>query len=245
MTTMTELLEYRRRYFSGRGRDTRIAPGVTPAVTRHFSRAIDGLGLEPGARVLELGCGLGRFTELLLQRGFDVTALDLSDELIARLRADLPGAARLTAIAGRAEDLTQLVSGRFDAVVGFFFLHHLPRLEPVLTAARDVLVDGGRLAFCEPNGWNPLVYLQVTLTPGMSWTGEPSIPKMRPAVVFPILRGLGFDDVRTQLYGALPPAISNTSLGGRLERGIEAIAPLRPFSAYRTFSARRSRTSRV
>jgi SAM-dependent methyltransferase len=238
MTASSDGVDYHRHYFSGKGRASRIALGLTPTVRRHYARTIGPLGLGPGARVLELGCGLGRFTELLLADGFDVTALDLSADLVASLQSALGGAGRLTTVAGRAEDLATLVSAGFDAVVGFFFLHHLPVLEPGLAAARSVLAPGGQIAFCEPNAYNPLIYVQVTFTPGMRWRGEPSIPKMRPSLVFPILAGLGLVDLRTDLYGALPPFMSNKPVGARVERAVEAIAPLRPLSAYRILAGR-------
>lgn len=238
MTTATDPLKYPRHYFSGNGRHARISLGATRCVRRHYARTIEPLGLRKGARVLELGCGLGRFTELLLKDGYDVTALDLVGDLVERLRGALAGTGRLTLVTGRAEEATALVSGPFDAVVGFFFLHHLPRLEPTLDGARAVLADGGQVAFCEPNAYNPLVYLQVTFTPGMTWRGEPSVPKMRPSVVFPMLSRLGFLDLRTDLYGALPPVISNTPLGGRAEHAVERIPLLRPLSAYRIFAGR-------
>ncbi len=237
MKASTDELEYQRRYFSHDGRTRRISLGETPCVLRHFSRTMDPLELRPGARVLELGCGMGRFTALLLERGFEVTALDLSEFLVDRLRSEFAGVDRLKTIAGRAEDVAGLVPDRFDAVVGFFFLHHLAALDDTFAAARSVLAPGGRLAFCEPNAFNPLVYLQVTFTPTMSWKGEVSVPKMRPSVVFPALARLGFANLRTDLYGALPPAIANTRPGGMAERAIEWVRPLRPFSAYRIFSA--------
>lgn len=232
----SEGLEYQRGYFASAGRTRRIALGVTPCVQRHFARTIDPLGLRPGARVLELGCGMGRFTQLLVDRGFEVTALDLSPYLVERLRDELPDA-RLTVVAGRAEDVAGLAPGPFDAVVGFFFLHHLSRPDETFAAARSVLAGGGRIAFCEPNAFNPLVYLQVTLTPSMSWRGEPGIPRMRPAVVFPALDRRGFTGMRTDVYGALPPVIANTAPGGLAERAIEWIRPLRPLGAYRIFAA--------
>ncbi len=237
MKATSEKLEYQRGYFAHGGRTRRISLGETPCVGRHFSRTIDPLGLAPGARVLELGCGMGRFTALLLDRGFEVTALDLSEYLVDRLRSEFAGTDRLTAIAGRSEDVARAVSTKFDAVVGFFFLHHLSALDDTFAAARAVLAPGGRAAFCEPNAFNPLVYLQVTFTPSMSWKGEPSIPKMRPSVVFPALERQGFRNMRTDLYGALPPVVANTGVGRMAERAIEWVAPLRPFSAYRVFSA--------
>jgi SAM-dependent methyltransferase len=237
MKASTDDLEYQRRYFSHDGRTRRISLGETRCVRRHFSRTIDPLDLRPGARVLELGCGMGRFTALLLDRGFEVTALDLSQFLVDRLRSEFAGVGRLTTIAGRSEEVAGLVTARFDAVVGFFFLHHLAGFDETFAAARSVLLPGGRLAFCEPNAFNPLVYLQVTFTPTMSWKGEPSVPKMRPSVVFPALTRHGFRRLRTDVYGALPPAIANTGSGAMAERAIESVRALRPFSAYRIFSA--------
>ncbi|MET8979885.1 class I SAM-dependent methyltransferase [Streptomyces sp. NPDC004539] len=39
-----------------------------------------------GARILELGCGVGRMTHPLLERGFRVTAVDESAEMLERVR---------------------------------------------------------------------------------------------------------------------------------------------------------------
>ncbi|QNP73309.1 methyltransferase domain-containing protein [Streptomyces roseirectus] len=39
-----------------------------------------------GARILELGCGVGRMTHPLLERGFQVTAVDESAEMLERVR---------------------------------------------------------------------------------------------------------------------------------------------------------------
>ncbi|MCD1259951.1 class I SAM-dependent methyltransferase [Paenibacillus athensensis] len=49
--------------------------------------------LPAGARVLEVGCGTGRTACLLAQRGFQVTALDIRPEMIAkgRIRAQAAG----------------------------------------------------------------------------------------------------------------------------------------------------------
>jgi SAM-dependent methyltransferase len=232
-------IEYHRRYFLGQGRTTRIALGLTPTVRRHVAQTIDSLGLAPGARVLELGCGLGRFTEALLDRGFHVTALDLSDYLIDLLRKNFKDSPRLDAVVGRAEDVAVIAPGPYDAVVGFFFLHHIPDLEPAFRAMSRVLAPGGWLAFCEPNAFNPLFYVQMTITPGMSWKGEPSVSKMRPGFVFPILKTLGFADMATSLYGVFPPRVSNTSIGGFIERGLERLPLPSPTSPYRILRARR------
>jgi SAM-dependent methyltransferase len=234
-------LDYQRRYFDGHARERRIGLGDTRCVRRHFDRTIAPLGLRPGARVVELGCGMGRFTRLLLESGFDVTALDLSPYLIDRMRQKFAGVDRLRPIVGRSDEVQTLTGGPFDAVLGFFFLHHLTEFDGTFAAARAVLASGGRVAFCEPNAFNPLVYVQVTVTPRMSWKGEPSIPQMRPSVIFPSLRRSGFTNLATDLYGALPPVVSNTAPGAALERALEWLPPLRPLSAYRIFRGSVSR----
>ncbi|WP_307172855.1 bifunctional 2-polyprenyl-6-hydroxyphenol methylase/3-demethylubiquinol 3-O-methyltransferase UbiG [Streptomyces sp. B3I7] len=42
--------------------------------------------VPPGVRILELGCGVGRMTHPLLQRGFRVTAVDESADMLERVR---------------------------------------------------------------------------------------------------------------------------------------------------------------
>lgn len=85
--------------------------------------------VPPGARVLELGSGVGRVTHALLQRGFDVTAVDESAEMLERVRG-------ARTICGPIEDLD--VGETFDVVLLASFLVH----------AGDVEVRRGMLRTC-------------------------------------------------------------------------------------------------
>ncbi|MFI8087643.1 class I SAM-dependent methyltransferase [Streptomyces sp. NPDC086080] len=82
-----------------------------------------------GARVLELGSGVGRMTHALLERGFDVTAVDESAEMLERVRG-------ARTIRSRIEDLD--VGETFDVVLLASFLVH----------AGDVEVRRGLLRTC-------------------------------------------------------------------------------------------------
>lgn len=82
-----------------------------------------------GARVLELGSGVGRMTHALLDRGFDVTAVDESAEMLERVRG-------ARTICGPIEELD--VGESFDAVLLASFLVH----------AGDVEVRRGLLRTC-------------------------------------------------------------------------------------------------
>lgn len=48
---------------------------------------IGALGLEPGMRILDVGCGPGRHALALARRGMQVTGVDLSDDFVELARA--------------------------------------------------------------------------------------------------------------------------------------------------------------
>ena len=73
-----------------------------------------------GARVLELGCGVGRMTRPLLERGFTVTAVDESAEMLERVRG-------ARTICAPIEDLD--LGETFDVVLLASFLVHSADLE--------------------------------------------------------------------------------------------------------------------
>jgi SAM-dependent methyltransferase len=64
--------------------------------------------VPPPATILELGCGTGRMTRQLVARGFDVTAVDESAEMLARVRV-------AKTVHARIEELD--LGRRFDAVL--------------------------------------------------------------------------------------------------------------------------------
>lgn len=97
--------------------------------------------LSPGAAVLDLGCGGGHDSLILLEHGFDVTACDGS--------ADLAREAELRI--GRKVEVTRFQEivweERFDGIWAEASLLHVPRAElaDVLTRIRRTLKPGGLL----------------------------------------------------------------------------------------------------
>ncbi|MFF4271556.1 class I SAM-dependent methyltransferase [Streptomyces sp. NPDC001536] len=82
-----------------------------------------------GAHILELGCGVGRMTHPLLERGFTVTAVDESPQMLERVRG-------ARTICGPVEGLD--LGETFDVVMLASFLVH----------AGDVEVRRGMLRAC-------------------------------------------------------------------------------------------------
>lgn len=69
--------------------------GFTRNTAAEVDFVIEALTLPPGASVLDLGCGVGRHSVALAQRGYRVTGLDLS----ASMLAEAEGAARAAGVA--------------------------------------------------------------------------------------------------------------------------------------------------
>ena len=110
--------------------------------------------LPERSKVLDAGCGAGvPVTRRLVAAGHRVTGLDLSGSQLALARRRVAGAG---AVQG---DLAALpfASGRFDALVSFYAVIHVPRLEHgrVFAEIRRVLAPGGRALLCLGTGDNP------------------------------------------------------------------------------------------
>ncbi len=110
--------------------------------------------LEPGRKVLECGCGTGIFTRSLAATGADITAVDISDVLLAEASRHCD-ASNVTFRRCNLEDPVELPDGHFDAMLGISVLHHLD-LPVALPALRKKLRAGAEVAFSEPNLLNPI-----------------------------------------------------------------------------------------
>ena len=97
----------------------------------------------PGTRAADLGCGTGRFDELLANRYDSVLAVDISArELeLARTRHARPGT---VAYEQRSLlDVTPAADGRFDLVLSVNTIFHLRDHDRVLPHVRDLVAPGG------------------------------------------------------------------------------------------------------
>jgi len=123
------------------------------------ARIVDGFvrlsGLAPGARVIDMGCGSGAFTELLAARGYTVSGIDIAPKLIALAQAKFPG---IEFFAGDAEN-TPFEAGMFDGVLLSGLAHHFPDPRRLAAEVARVLKPGGRFVAFDPNRMNPFMWL--------------------------------------------------------------------------------------
>jgi SAM-dependent methyltransferase len=97
----------------------------------------------PG-RVLDAGAGSGRVARMLVPRGWQLTALDVSTEMLARVSRDVPECTTVHGALGRP---LPFADDSFDAVVALRVLKYVEDLELALSEFARVLRPGGRFAF--------------------------------------------------------------------------------------------------
>jgi SAM-dependent methyltransferase len=225
-------------YFERAGRHA-MRPTDSSYVRRHVDRLVAFAGLAAGERVLDVGCGMGRYTFALADRGLAVEGLDLSEALLDRLREFDAGRYRIPLHCADILDPPDELHGRFDAVVGFFTLHHLHDLTGCLRAMRSLVGRGGRVVFLEPNPLNPLYYVQMLVVPGMSWSGDRGILTMREPKVFHAMEAAGLANPALERFGFFPPFVVNRGFGPRLEDVLERVPLWRSFLPFQLFRAGR------
>ncbi|HZQ76039.1 MAG TPA: class I SAM-dependent methyltransferase [Acidimicrobiia bacterium] len=125
----------------------------TKGTEQEVAFLVDALRLDPGARILDVGCGPGRHAHALARRGFPVVGVDISERFVALARDGAPAG---TAVAFERADARSLrFEAEFDAVIslcqGAFGLAGGPGapLDPdraVLEGMARALRPGGRLA---------------------------------------------------------------------------------------------------
>ncbi len=95
-------------------------------------------------RCLEIGCGTGKNTRWLTEKAKHITAVDLSEEMLAKAKAKV----QTDRVTFRQADITTewvFAEGVYNLVVFSLVLEHIEHLEPIFEKAARVLQSGGYL----------------------------------------------------------------------------------------------------
>jgi len=136
----------------GKVRDAVRQELITRQLAQHLPEPVAG---RPPA-VLDVGCGQGTQAIRLARAGYDVTAIDLSEELLTLARAAAeagPDAGALPLRFERADllDLPAAYQGSFDVVCCHGVLMYLPSLNSGLAAVVRAAGPGGILSVVTRN----------------------------------------------------------------------------------------------
>lgn len=99
----------------------------------------------PGKRACDLGCGTGNVTTKLLYAGYDITAVDLSGEMITQLNKKISGKKNLNTFCMNIDRFLREKQDKYDIIIIYAVLHHMPDYLNTISMALDHLSDRGML----------------------------------------------------------------------------------------------------
>lgn len=187
-----------------------------------MTSSLDRLGLDPGARVLDAGCGPGHLLAAMCRRGWRSFGLDTSRAMLD-LSASRIGLA-LPRLAAASVETLPFEDESFDAVCTAGVFEYLPDDRKGLLEFSRVIRPGGFLLFPITNFWSPVGYLdfavegvkrQPRLLDAINrvWTRSGRAPirarhfrvrRQRPGDTRSLLRELGFEIIEERYFYFLP-----------------------------------------
>ena len=131
----------------------------TKGTRQEVDALVDALGLAPGQRVLDVGCGPGRHSHELARRGIAAHGVDISDRFIELARSGAPDGATFERLDARHLGF----DATFDAVIclcqgAFGLMTAGGDDEAVLAGIARALRPGGRLALSAFNAYFAVRY---------------------------------------------------------------------------------------
>ena len=94
---------------------------------------------KPGAKILEIGAGTGRYSISLAKEGYEVTAVELVESNLEVLRKNSSDMENIVAYQGDALNLERFEDNQFDVTLLFGPLYHLYEKEDVHKAIDEAI----------------------------------------------------------------------------------------------------------
>lgn len=159
--------------------------------------ALQGLNISSDTKILDLCCGSGQATQVLVEYSQQVTGLDASPLSLKRARRNVPQAEYVEAF---AEDMP-FADNSFDLVHTSVAMHEMspPQLRKILTQAYRVLKPGGVLALVDfhpptnPLFWPGVALFLVLFETETAW-------QLLQTDLLKLLEEIGFRDSKQVLY---------------------------------------------
>ena len=157
----------------------------TKGTEQEVSFLVDALGLEPGMRVLDVGCGPGRHAHELANRGIEVHGVDISQAFVDLAQAGAPDGATFARGDARALGFDTEFDAAISLCQGGFGLAAMPggpvpSLDPdgeVLSGMARAVVPGGRVAV---SAFSAPIWASTALASAMDEATPEGSPRCRP-----------------------------------------------------------------
>lgn len=133
-----------------------------PIAKRYYDRAVPAMlgfmGVEPGERVLDAGCGPGVHSVRAGRYGCRVCAIDISQTMLAEAKARVDAAGLASVVEFRQEDLTRLsfADASFRHVFSWGVIIHVHDIDKALDELTRIIAPGGTLGLyvTNRNAWD-------------------------------------------------------------------------------------------
>ena len=228
--TLARELAHHEELYSGFAQQ-HFAKAAVRELRKHMvQRILAATGAGRESRVLSLGCGIGD-TELLLAPHVGwITGVDLSPAAIRQAREDATraGLTNLEFVEGSAGN-AELGDAGFDAIIGIFFLHHLPdaELAKLAWSVGEWLKPGGVFYALDPSRYRLSGALGALLLPRLMRRYQtPDEHELKPAETVQQFSEAGlqarfryYDFCSTPLAGLFP----SWRWGYRVSRGLDEL----------------------
>jgi 2-polyprenyl-3-methyl-5-hydroxy-6-metoxy-1,4-benzoquinol methylase len=138
------------------------SPAMDDGTFRFYADLFAG-GLPPDrdARILEIGCGLGKFLATLRRLGYrNVTGIDVSEEMVEHAAANFDGPVLL--VEDPVAHLRSQAPGSWERIYMLDVIEHVDktRVVELLEAVRAALTPGGRIVVTTENMASPVGRIQ-------------------------------------------------------------------------------------
>jgi ubiquinone/menaquinone biosynthesis C-methylase UbiE len=165
-----DLRERIRRSFDESSADEEHFPSTIDPRIRHVRLILDYFGSLEGKRVLDAGCGKGRFARVLLENnpGARITGMDISTAMLGYVPAGVFRA---------SGSLTELPfrTGAFDCVYATESLEHAVDIETGIAELCRVTAPGGRIVVIDKNAEQ---FGKLETPPWEKWFGRKQLERL-------------------------------------------------------------------
>jgi ubiquinone/menaquinone biosynthesis C-methylase UbiE len=126
-----------------------------PLIALEENVTLDLIGEVRNQRVLDVGCGTGRYCELLAKRGAKVVGIDPSSKMLECAKGKITPDCKFELHLGKIED-ADFPDNHFDLIVSALTLGHIPELGPVIKKVSRIIKSRGQLIVSDIHPYWPI-----------------------------------------------------------------------------------------